>query len=162
MKARDIMTANPACCRPSDTARDAAKLMESRDCGCVPVVSDEGSRHLVGVVTDRDLALRGLAHDMGPDTPLEDLMSFDVSCCHPDDDVREIERIMMERQVRRVPVVDDERRVVGIVAQADLAVSEEAGTSAGEVGRVVERISEPEDAVRDRGAVLHGEGRSGR
>lgn len=153
MKARDIMTANPACCRPSDTAAEAAKLMESRDCGCVPVVSDEGSRHLVGVVTDRDLALRGLAHDMGPETPLEDLMSFDVSYCHPDDDVRDIERIMMERQVRRVPVVDDERRVVGIVAQADLAVSEASGTSADGVGR----ISEPsEDAVPDRGSVLHG------
>jgi CBS domain-containing protein len=142
MKAHEIMTENPACCTPEDTAQTAARLMVENDCGCLPVVSDMESREIVGVVTDRDLASRGLAQGKGADTPVREMMSGGPSCCTPEDDVEEVERIMAERQVRRVPVIDDGGCCVGMIAQADLA-REDRALSDREVGRTVERVSEP-------------------
>lgn len=144
MKVREIMTANPACCTPDTSAREAASLMQREDCGCIPVVEDEQSNRLVGVVTDRDLALRGFARGMGPDTPVRELMSDSVSSCTPESDVDEVERIMSDQQVRRVPVVDDDGRCTGMIAQADLAreaLQRRLGED--ELARVVERVSEP-------------------
>lgn len=151
VKAREIMTSGPACCTPQDTARDAARSMVENDCGCLPVVDDMNSRHIAGVVTDRDLAARALAEGKGADTPVREVMSANPSCCGPDADVEEVERIMTERQVRRVPVIDAEDRVVGIIAQADLARSRAASES--ETGRVVERISEPTSQPRSQADV---------
>ena len=141
MKAREIMTADPACCTPQDTVRRATELMAERDCGSLPVVEDMDGRRLVGVVTDRDVALRAVARGNGPDTPVGDVMSASPSCCGPDDELSAVERIMADKQVRRVPVVDDAGCCVGMIAQADLA-RDERGASDGEVRRVVERISE--------------------
>lgn len=146
MQAREIMTAGPACCTPQDTAQDAARKMVENDCGCLPVVEDMDSKRITGVVTDRDLAARGLAEGKGADTPVRELMSANPSCCGPEADVDQVERILSERQVRRVPVIDEEDRVVGIIAQADLARSRAASDD--ETGRVVERISEPTDRPR--------------
>jgi CBS domain-containing protein len=145
MKARDIMTANPACCTPEDTARDAARLMAECDCGVVPVVEDRQSMRLVGVVTDRDLAVRGLAQGKGADARVSDLMTTKLNCCGPNDDVKEIERVMAERQVRRVPIIDERGCCIGVVAQADLARAAVTTREVSdyEVARVVERISEP-------------------
>lgn len=140
------MTAAPACCTPQDTARDAARKMVENDCGCLPVAEDMNSKRITGVVTDRDLAARGLAEGKGADTPVREVMSANPSCCGPETDIEEVERIMSERQGRRVPVIDEEDRVVGIIAQADLARSRAA--SDGGTGRVVERISEPSDRPR--------------
>lgn len=143
MKASDIMTTNPACCTPEQAARDVAKLMDAHHCGLIPVINDEESKLVVGVVTDRDLALRGMGRNRPAETPVSELMSRDVSCCMLDDDIEEVERIMAERQVRRVPVIDDSGAIVGIIAQADLARRAGEELSAEEVGRVVEEISEP-------------------
>jgi CBS domain-containing protein len=140
VKVRDIMTESPACCSPEQTVREAARLMAQNDCGAVPVV-DEATRQVVGVVTDRDLAIRVLAEGRGPDTRVSEVMTRDPSCCTPDADVQELERLMAERQVRRVPVVED-GRCVGVVAQADLARHPEA-VSEQEVAHVVEEISQP-------------------
>ncbi|HEX5759014.1 MAG TPA: CBS domain-containing protein [Thermoanaerobaculia bacterium] len=140
MKVREIMTENPACCTPEQTVREAARLMAQNDCGSIPVV-EEGSRGVVGVVTDRDLAIRVLAEGRGPDTPVSQAMTADPACCGPDDDVERVERLMAERQVRRVPVVEG-GRVVGMVAQADLALHPHA-VSDEEVGQLVEEISQP-------------------
>jgi CBS domain-containing protein len=148
MKARDIMTADPACCTPDDTARHAASLMQERDCGCIPVVEDQVSRRLIGVITDRDITLRGTARGRNADTPVRELMSTDVSCCRPDDDLQDVERIMAGRKVRRVPILDENDRCVGIVAQADLAFEAGRLTTEDEVGRIVEQISEPTDGPR--------------
>src|SRR4051812_34498002 len=140
MKAKELMTTNPACCTPEATAQQAAQLMEENDCGCIPVVEDEESRFLVGVITDRDLALRGLGRGRGPETAVKDLMSSDVSAVSPEDGLDRVEELMADLQVRRVPVVDEDGCCVGIIAQADLALDEEQGGA--EVAQVVERISE--------------------
>lgn len=146
MKAREMMTENPACCTPDDTVEHAAKLMMKNDCGCLPVVGDMESKEIVGVVTDRDLACRCLGEGKGAETQVSEVMSANPSCCTPDSDVDEVEQIMAERQVRRVPVVDDRNCCVGMVAQADLARADQESNR--DVRRTVERISEPTQASR--------------
>lgn len=141
MKAQELMTTSPACCTPESTVREAARLMLEHDCGCIPVVEKGGTR-LVGVVTDRDIACRCVAEGGGPQTPVKEVMTADPRCCHPEDDVAAVEQIMMQAQIRRVPVVDARGDCVGMIAQADLAVHEGAASES-ELGRVVERISEP-------------------
>ena len=147
MKAKQIMTPHPTCCTPEDTAQAAARLMVDEDCGCLPVVRDLESREIVGIVTDRDLAARGTAEGRGPDTPVREMMSETPSCCAPDDDVEDVGRIMAERQVRRMPVIDERGCCVGMIAQADLA-RHEAGADDREVRRTVGRISEPSERPR--------------
>jgi CBS domain-containing protein len=142
MQAREIMTENPACCTPDETMQRAAQLMKEHDCGCLPVVDDARSKRVIGTVTDRDLACRGLAAGKGADSPVREVMSKDPTCCRAEDDIQDVERVMAEKQVRRVPVVDARGCCVGMVSQADLALHDEA-VSNSEVGRVVERISEP-------------------
>lgn len=146
MRAQEIMTENPACCTPQDTVQDAARVMAERDCGCLPVVSDMESKEIVGVVTDRDLACRCLGEGKGADTRVSEVMSPDPSCCTPDSDLDEVERIMAERQVRRVPVVDQNNCCVGMIAQADLARAD--AESSRDVRRTVEQISEPTERAR--------------
>ncbi|HEU4565446.1 MAG TPA: CBS domain-containing protein [Gemmatimonadaceae bacterium] len=152
MNAREIMTEHPVCCTPDDTAERAARLMQEVDCGVLPVVADRESMRLVGVVTDRDLAVRGLARGKGPKTKVRDLMTANPQHCAPTADVREVERVMAEWQVRRVPIVDERECVIGVVAQADLARAAERKTavSEGDVARVVERISDPARAAGGR------------
>lgn len=143
MRISDFMTRDPACCVPETTAREAAELMRDNDCGAIPVVENIDNRKLLGMVTDRDLALRGLAEGKGPDTPVQELMSVEPVGADPDDEVETVRDVMIRERVRRVPVLGRDRRVVGIVAQADLA-REDAAASDREVGRIVEAISEPE------------------
>ena len=143
MTAREIMTHDVAVCTPDEPAAQAARLMAQHDCGCIPVVEDQESRKLVGVVTDRDIAVRGVARGRDSDTPVRELMSSDLTCCSPDTDAHEIGRAMAERQIRRVPVIDGLGACIGMVAQADLARSSDNEIGDREVGRVVERISEP-------------------
>jgi CBS domain-containing protein len=134
------MTDSPAVCTPDTSAQDAARMMEENDCGSLPVVEGRDAMKLVGMVTDRDLAIRVLGRGQGPGTPVREAMSKNVSSVKVDDDLNAVERVMSGQQVRRVPVVDGQGRVVGIVAQADLA-REMSGSK--EVGRVVEKISQP-------------------
>ena len=141
MKAQELMTKAPACCTPETSVREAAQLMLEHDCGCIAVV-EKGTKRLIGVVTDRDIACRCVAQGGGPETRVKEVMTTDPRSCHPEDDVAAVEQIMMQAQVRRVPVVDGQGDCVGMIAQADLAVRDRA-VSEGELGRVVERISEP-------------------
>ncbi len=148
MEAHEIMTRDPACCSPDQTVQDAARLMQDYDCGCIPVVDD--TRRLLGVITDRDLACRCLAAGLGPDTSVAEIMSLSPSCCAPDDDLQYVERIMEERQVRRVPVVGRQGECVGMVSQADVvrAAERSAQVSDREVARLVERVSAPLPTAR--------------
>ena len=149
MRVSDIMTPNPACCTPDSTAREAATLMRDNDCGSVPVVANREANRLVGTITDRDLAIRGLAAGKGPETLVRELMSVAPISSAPEDEVETMREVMVARQVRRVPVVNDKGTVVGIVAQADIAL-EEGAASDEEVGRVLEAISEPRNDLDPR------------
>lgn len=139
------MTSEPACCTPETRAEDAARLMREHDCGVIPVVENDGSKTLVGVVTDRDIALRGVGEGLGPDTPVGDLMTRDPQACPPDAEVEEVETVMKRAQVRRIPIIDAAGHLMGIIAQADLA--RKLGNDK-EVGELVERISEPGRRIR--------------
>ncbi|HYO14641.1 MAG TPA: CBS domain-containing protein [Thermoanaerobaculia bacterium] len=139
---RDIMTENPAVCTPETTARDAARMMEENDCGSLPVVETRDSMKLIGIVTDRDLALRILGRGQNPDTRILEAMTRNVAAVRRDDNLDEVERLMAEQQVRRIPVVDEDGRILGIIAQADLA-REQGAVGSRDFGRVLEKISEP-------------------
>lgn len=140
MKARDIMTANPESVTAGDSIQTAARIMRDSDVGIVPVVDDEGSRRLRGVITDRDIAVRCVAEGRDGTCRVSDLMSGDLVTARPDDDVSKVMDRMKTEQVRRIPVVDDSDRLVGIIAQADIALD---GPGDKAIGDVVEKISEP-------------------
>jgi CBS domain-containing protein len=110
---RDVQTI-----QPDQTAQQAASFMLSADAGSIPVTDGE---RLVGMITDRDIAVRGVAKGNGPDTPVRDLMSNDVVCARIDDDCDEVASKMSEAQVRRLPVIDAQDRLCGIVSLGDLA-----------------------------------------
>lgn len=119
-KIRDVMTGAVKLVGPTQTIREAARLMASADIGSLPVGDND---RLVGMVTDRDLALRAVAHGLGPDTPVRDVMTTAVKYCHDDEEVEQVARNMAELGVRRLPVVDREKRLVGIVALSNIAQS---------------------------------------
>jgi CBS domain-containing protein len=148
MKAQDLMTARPVCCTPEDPVQRAAQLMADNDCGVIPVVAGRNDSNVIGVITDRDIAVRGVAKGKGPDARVRDLMTPDPFCCSADTDVKDVERVMAERQVRRVVVVDGDGCCLGVIAQADLARAAKRTNDVTdlEVARVVERISEPAPA----------------
>ncbi len=151
MRVQELMTKNPACLTADQPVREAAIMMRDQDCGLIPVLESK-SGPIVGIVTDRDIALRVVAEGRGADTPVRSVMSDDPSCCLVDDDVSRVKDIMAERRVRRVPVIDGKGRCVGIVAQADLLRAAEARTdvSQQEVARVLERVSEPGESPRSK------------
>ena len=119
MKAREIMTENPRVVTPDTSVQEAARLMKSEDPGVLPVVEAANSRKLVGVLTDRDIAIRVVAEGRNGAT-VGDVMSAGVRTCRDSDNVQDVMRVMADQQVRRVPIVDDAGTVVGIVSQADL------------------------------------------
>lgn len=140
MKASELMTAQPVSCSPGDSIQDAAKLMDAYDVGSLPVVEGGDNTRLTGIVTDRDITVRAVA--LGRfDARVADVMTGNPSTVRKDDDVDVVARIMAEEQVRRVPVVDERGAVIGMIAQADLALHDDV-VSDRTVGRVVERISE--------------------
>lgn len=129
-------------CLPQDAIQEAARLMVEHDCGCLPVVVSRETAHLVGVVTDRDIAVLAVAEGKGPDTPVREVMSSDPVWCEPDDDVHTVGRIMALRKIRRLPVRDGQGSCIGIIAQADVA-REDPAADASSIGQIVRRISEP-------------------
>jgi CBS domain-containing protein len=137
---RDIMSPDPVCCLTTDTVQRAAQLMRDQDIGSVPVVSDQQRKGLVGIVTDRDLAIKVLAEGRNATTTVGDVMTSDVISCRPDQDANHVMDLMARHQLRRIPVTDGDNRIIGIVAQADVAVRADMPNKTGEV---VERISIP-------------------
>jgi len=144
------MTRDPQCCRREDTARRAAEIMRDKDCGVIPVVDD--TRRVVGIVTDRDLALRVIAAGKSPDIRLNEVMTAGAKCCSADDDLRDVEHKMAELQVRRIPICDAGGRVLGIISQADIARAAglDGEVSEQEIALVLEQISEPAHRSRSR------------
>lgn len=140
MTCRDVMTANPACCVPEDSVARAAEIMRDENVGPVPVVSDHTAKRLVGIVTDRDIAVKAVAAGRDPQsTRVSELMSESLVTCRVNDDYTSALESMARHQVRRIPVVNDDGSLAGIIAQADVA----RHSSQEETGEVVEEISEP-------------------
>jgi CBS domain-containing protein len=121
MRVSDAMTRGVRIANPGQTIRDAAKAMAEIDAGAMPV--SDGDR-LVGMITDRDIAIRAVAAGKGPDTPVRDVMSPDVKYCFEDEELDHVAKNMAAIQVRRLPVVNREKRLVGIVSLGDVALTE--------------------------------------
>jgi CBS domain-containing protein len=140
MTVREVMTSDPACCQPETNLQEVARMMEENDCGCIPVVRDERSRELVGVVTDRDIAMRAVAQGKNPvEMTAEQVMSSPVATATPEESVEDCCATMEKQQVRRVPVVDASGGCCGMVAQADIA----RRSGEAEAGEVVREVSRP-------------------
>jgi CBS domain-containing protein len=121
-KCNEVMTKNPIYCLPNDAVVRAAQSMKNENVGPIPVIENEQTKKLVGIVTDRDLALKVVADGRDPkSTKVEEVMTPKVVTCHPDDDLQKALDAMSEHQLRRIPVVDDDNKLVGIIAQADVA-----------------------------------------
>lgn len=116
------MTKDPVYCLPNDAVARAAQLMKKENVGPIPVIENERTKKLVGIVTDRDLALKVVADGRDPKaTKVEEVMTREVVTCRPEDDLQRALDAMSEHQLRRIPVVDDGNKLVGIIAQADVA-----------------------------------------
>lgn len=144
MKISELMTRNPCTVSPETPVSEAARLMKEEDVGIVPVVERVGGAEtrgrLVGVVTDRDIAIRHVAEGRASDAPVRDVMSGGVKTATPEDSVEMVMELMGREQVRRIPVVDERGSLVGVVSQADLA---RKASNSGKVEKTVERISQP-------------------
>jgi CBS domain-containing protein len=138
---RDIMTREPICCLPRDTVDQIALTMKREDIGAIPVVASHDTNRLIGIVTDRDLALKvvGEARD-SRQTKVEAVLTPDPWTCHEDNSLEDATEIMARHQIRRLPVVNDEGQIVGIIAQADIATRTEDPVQTADV---VEQISQP-------------------
>jgi len=140
----DVMTKDPACCVPTDTASRVAKIMKTEDVGSVPVCESRQSRKLIGIITDRDLTLHVVAEGRDANgTLIQDVMTRAPVACSPEDDIQKALDAMQSRQVRRVPVVDRSGQLVGIIAQADIATRARESEKTAET---VQEISKPATA----------------
>ena len=118
MKVSEVMTRDVQTVRADQPVQEAASFMLSSDAGSIPVMDGE---RLIGMITDRDIAVRGVAKGHGPDTPVGDLMTGDLIVVRVDDDVEDAASKMSDAQVRRLPVIDEGERLCGIVSLGDLA-----------------------------------------
>jgi CBS domain-containing protein len=140
MQVKDVMTANPACCTPNNALPEVARMMVDNDCGEIPVVENQERKIPVGVITDRDIVCRAVAKDKNPlELKAADCMTKPIVTVTPDTSVEDCCRIMQEKQIRRVPVVDANGSCCGIVALADIALQARSGVA----GEVVKEVSEP-------------------
>jgi len=141
MKAQDIMSKDPMCVTPDTPLVEAARIMKTENIGVVPVVESTASRRLVGVLTDRDIAIRAVAEGRdGSTTSVGHVMSSDVRTSAATDSVEDVMELMGREQVRRIPIVDDSGALVGIIAQADIVIEARDNRKA---ERTVEQISQP-------------------
>ena len=132
----DIMSTDVQVVEPQDSLRHAAELMQELDVGALPVCDGE---RLLGMLTDRDITVRGVAQGLDPDaTAVSDIMTGEVQFATADQDTAEVMRVMGDKQIRRMPVVDQDRRLIGIVSITDLALRQP-----GHIDTTVREISEP-------------------
>ena len=141
MKIMEIMTRVPELIDPDTSIRDAAKRMKDEDIGALPVGEND---RLIGMVTDRDIAMRGVAEGRAPETtPVRDVMSEKILYCFEDDDIEDAAQCMAEHQVRRLPILNRDKRLTGIVSLADIA---QTGDECERIA--IEGVSEPSSEAR--------------
>jgi CBS-domain-containing membrane protein len=143
VKIKEVMSENPVCCLPTDSAQAVAQIMCDKNVGAIPVVADQQSKQLLGVITDRDLCCKVMAGGLdAKSTTIEKFITQHAVTCRDGENVEKCERAMEQHQVRRIPVVDGKNCVIGIVAQADLALKGKPER----VSKVVAEISRPDRA----------------
>jgi CBS domain-containing protein len=145
MRVSEAMTRDVRVANPDQSIREVARIMGEIDVGALPVGEND---RLVGMVTDRDIAVRAVAQGKSPDTKVRDVMSREVKYVFDDEDVDHVARNMGDVQVRRLPVVNRDKRLVGIVALADVATKQGPDSA----GKAVSGISEPNGAQAKKGA----------
>ena len=140
MQVKEMMTADPACCTSDTSLPDVARLMVVKDCGEIPVIENTVSKLPIGVITDRDIVCRTIAKDLNPlDLTAADCMTQAIVTVTPDMSLEECCKIMEEKLIRRVPVVDERGACVGTIALADIALH----TGRNVAGHIVREVSEP-------------------
>jgi len=123
MKCREVMTDNPVCCLPNDLVSQSARVMRLEHIGAIPVVSDERTKEIIGIVTDRDLAIKVVAESRDPNrTMVSDVMTHTIVVCREDDELSSAIAAIEEYQIRRIPVIDQGGRLVGIISEADVNI----------------------------------------
>jgi CBS domain-containing protein len=138
MKTREIMSSNVCCVHPGDSLASAAVVMRDNDIGSVPVCGEDNK--LAGYLTDRDITIRAVAKGRDPNsTTVEDAMSPEILFAFDDDEVEEVAQIMRENKVRRIPVLNRDNKLVGIVALGDVAIEADADLSSS----TLRKVSEP-------------------
>jgi CBS domain-containing protein len=133
MKVSKCMTRDVELVSPTQTIRDAAQMMAELDAGALPVQQDD---RLVGMITDRDIAVRAVAQGKSPETPVRDVMSPELLYCFDDQEIEDVSRNMGEVKVRRLPVVNRDKRLVGIISIGDLALKEEQTLTGSTIARI--------------------------
>jgi len=133
MKVSKCMTRDVELVNPTQTIREAAQMMADLDAGALPVQQDD---RLVGMITDRDIAVRAVAQGKSPETPVRDVMSHELLYCFDDQEIEDVSRNMGEVKVRRLPVVNRDKRLVGIISIGDLALKEEQTLTGSTIARI--------------------------
>ncbi len=134
MKVRECMTRDVVVANPGDSISEAARMMAECDAGALPVGEND---KLVGMITDRDIAVRAVAKNLAPDTLVRDVMSKEVLYCFDDEDIDQVADNMGNQQIRRLPVVNRDKRLVGIISLGDIA----QGAEPSQTGQALEEIS---------------------
>ncbi|NWE52837.1 MULTISPECIES: CBS domain-containing protein [unclassified Brevundimonas] len=137
MKVNECMSTDVQVCAPGDTMADAARMMKKIDAGFLPVGEND---RLVGMITDRDLAVRGVAEDRGPNTPVRDIMSAEVLYCFDDESLDDVASQMGAQQVRRLPVLSRSKRLVGVISLGDIS---QAGGNGSQAAAALAGVTEP-------------------
>lgn len=141
MKASEIMTSDPVCVTPETSLSEAAKVMKDKDVGMLPVVDADGSRKVVGVITDRDITVRHVAAGhTSADCTVREAMSRKTTTCPKNADVDDVMKVMGAEQLRRIPVVDERSNLVGVISQADIVLRLD---DADATERTIGQISKP-------------------
>jgi CBS domain-containing protein len=136
MQVNEVMSSDVNIASPQQTIREAARMMAKIDAGVLPVGEND---RLVGMITDRDIAVRAVAAGKGPETPVREIMSTEVKYCFEDDDIDDVAQNMADIKLRRLPVLNDQKRLVGIISLADIALAEGPDPA----GQALCGISEP-------------------
>lgn len=140
-KCKDVMTKTPVSCLPADSVMKVAQLMSRDNIGSLLVIDNEETQKLVGIVTDRDLALKVLSEGRdAKSTKVETVMTRNVVTCHPEDDLQKALDAMAQHQLRRMPVVDDNKMILGIIAQADIATRLNQPEKTGEMVKEISQV----------------------
>ena len=139
----EVMTKNPVCCLPNDMVAKAAQLMKGENIGSIPVIENDQTKKLVGIVTDRDLALKVVAEGRDAKSmKVEAAMTRKVVTCRAEDDLQKALDAMSEHQLRRIPIVDNDNKILGIISQADVATRVNQPEKTGEMVRQISQANE--------------------